>query len=133
MSTTVRSGMTGLLAAVLIGVSACSDDDGANGKIGTGGLAAKPQQAVSPDLTPGQATGADATSGDIALAAKVTAEILRDASLRTSDIYVDARDGTVLLSGTVNTSRDARRAIEIARSVEDVRSVVSRLGIRSET
>ena len=40
--------------------------------------------------------------------------------LKTLDINVDSQDGAVVLSGTVDNKADAIRAVQIARSVEDV-------------
>ncbi len=130
MSTVTHASMLVLLTAMLGGVCACSDNDNAD-KVGqgpdavVGGMLAKPSSDAS------QAAKSDAALKDIALAAQVEAEILKDTALRTSDIYVDAQDGTVVLSGTVGKSEDASRAVQIAYSVDDVKSVESRLAVRS--
>ena len=44
---------------------------------------------------------------------------------------MNAQDGTVVLSGIVNKQEDATRAIQIAQHVGDVKSVESKLSVRS--
>jgi osmotically-inducible protein OsmY len=44
---------------------------------------------------------------------------------------VDNHDGAVVLSGAVDKPEDAIRAVQIAPSVDDVKSVDSKLSVRS--
>ena len=60
---------------------------------------------------------------DSAITAKVKAEILSDPLLKVSQISVATTNGVVKLSGTVDSQQSIDRAIEIARSVKDVKSV----------
>ncbi len=60
---------------------------------------------------------------DSAITAKVKAEILSDPLLKVSQISVTTTNGVVKLSGTVDSQQSIDRAVEIARSVKDVKSV----------
>lgn len=60
---------------------------------------------------------------DAAITAKIKAEILSDPLLNVSQIEVTTTNGVVRLSGTVNSQQSIDRAMEIARSVKDVKSV----------
>ena len=60
---------------------------------------------------------------DSAITAKIKAEILSDALLKVSQINVTTTNGVVSLSGTVDSQQSIDRALEIARSVKDVKSV----------
>jgi hyperosmotically inducible periplasmic protein len=60
---------------------------------------------------------------DSAITAKVKAEILSDPLLKVSQISVATTNGVVKLSGTVDSQQSIDRAMEIARSVKDVKSV----------
>ena len=135
MNTLRQSCMLALFTTMVVGVYACSDDGGA-GRVGQNidhaTRGAEEKLAPSSDASHNEAAKAKAAFNDLALAAKVKAEILQDASLRTSDIYVDAQNGTVVLSGTVNKQEDATRAIQIAQRVGDVKSVESKLSVRSK-
>ena len=60
---------------------------------------------------------------DSAITAKIKAEILSDPLLKVSQINVTTTNGVVSLSGTVDSQQSIDRALEIARSVKDVKSV----------
>lgn len=60
---------------------------------------------------------------DAAITARIKAEILRDPLLNVSEIEVTTTNGVVKLSGTVDSQESIDRAIEIARSLKDVKSV----------
>lgn len=61
--------------------------------------------------------------GDAAITAKIKAEILSDPLLKVSQIEVTTTNGVVKLSGTVDSQESIDRAMEIARSLKDVKSV----------
>ena len=61
--------------------------------------------------------------GDAAITAKIKAEILADPLLKVSQIEVTTTNGVVKLSGTVDSQESIDRAMEIARSLKDVKSV----------
>ena len=60
---------------------------------------------------------------DSAITAKVKAEILSEPLLKVSQISVTTTNGVVKLSGTVDSQQSIDRAVELARSVKDVKSV----------
>jgi hypothetical protein len=60
---------------------------------------------------------------DSAITAKIKAEILSDPLLKVSQINVTTTNGVVSLSGTVDSQQSIDRALAIARSVKDVKSV----------
>jgi len=60
---------------------------------------------------------------DAAITAKIKAEILSDPLLKVFQITVTTTNGVVRLSGTVDSQQSIDRAMEIARSVKDVKSV----------
>jgi hyperosmotically inducible periplasmic protein len=60
---------------------------------------------------------------DSAITAKIKAEILSDPLLKVSQINVTTTNGVVKLSGTVDSQQSIDRAMEIARSAKDVKSV----------
>ena len=136
MNTLKQSSLFALLTTMLLSVSACSDKVGTDRvgqNIDKSTEAGKEKLAESSDAIRHEATKADTTFtfDDMVLAAKVRNELVKDPALNTSDIYVDSRDGAVVLSGAVNKPEDAIRAIQIARSVDDVKSVDSKLSVRS--
>jgi hyperosmotically inducible periplasmic protein len=122
-----------LLTTLLLGVSACSDNatDKVGQNIDNATEAGKETLAQSSDAIRHEANKANASINDMVLAAKVKNEILKDSALKTSDMSVDSQDGTVVLSGAVNKPEDAIRAVQIARRVDDVKSVDSKLLVRS--
>jgi len=125
-----------LPAAILLALSGCSDNGSAEKvgqKIDKAAESAKEKLANSSDAIRHEAKTAEAAFNDVALASKVKAEIHKDAALKKSDISVDSQDGVVVLSGMVDKPEDAIRAVQIARAVDDVRSVESKLSVRSSS
>lgn len=60
---------------------------------------------------------------DSVITTKVKAEILKDESLKSTEINVETFKGVVQLSGFVNSQADINKAVEVARSVKGVTSV----------
>jgi hyperosmotically inducible periplasmic protein len=60
---------------------------------------------------------------DATITARIKAEILRDPLLKVSQIEVTTTNNVVRLSGTVDSQQSIDRALEIARSIKDVKSV----------
>lgn len=133
MNTLKQPFLLALLTTILLSVSACSDDgaDKVGQNIDKVTEAGKEKLTESSDAIRHEATKADTTFNDMVLAAKVRNEIFKDPALKTSDINVDSQDGTVVLSGAVDKPEDAIRAVQIARSVDDVKSVDSKLLVHS--
>ena len=72
-----------------------------------------------------------AASGDIAITAAVNEAIAKEFPL--ASIHIDAKtfDGAVILGGVAREFSQAKRAEEIARGIAGVKSVESRITIRS--
>ena len=64
---------------------------------------------------------------DSVITAKVKAVILGDSMLRASHIDVTTVNGVVMLSGTVDSEQSLGRAMELASSQKDVKSVEPKL------
>jgi hyperosmotically inducible protein len=123
-------------AAILLGLCACSDNGSServSQKIDKATESAKETLAGSSDAIRQEAAKPGAPVDDLALAAKVKTEIRKESALKASDISVDSRDGVIVLSGMVERPEDAIRAVQIARGVDDVRSVESKLSVRSSS
>lgn len=67
---------------------------------------------------------------DSYITTKVKAAILREPSLKSSEINVETFKGVVQLSGFVNSRSDINRAVEVARSVKGVKSVKNDMRIK---
>jgi hyperosmotically inducible protein len=133
MNTLKQSFLINMLAAMLLGLCACSDNSAekAGQKIDKATESAKENLAESSDAIRHEAAKADAAINDVALAVKVKAEIRKDSALKASDISVNSQGGVVVLSGMVERPEDAIRAVQIARGVGDVKAVESKLSVRS--
>lgn len=68
---------------------------------------------------------------DSVITTKVKAALLRDRTLSVLAVSVETYKGTVLLSGFVDSEDQARRAAEIAASVQGVVDVKSTLTVKS--
>lgn len=77
----------------------------------------------------GVAAVADETS-DAAITAEVKLKLASDDLVKARNIDVDTENKNVTLKGTVSSKAEEKRAIQIARAVEDVRSVRSDLSIQ---
>jgi len=65
-----------------------------------------------------------------AITTKVKTKLIKDEHLKAFHISVKTYKGNVQLSGFVATQADARRAVAIARSVPNVRSVINSLVVK---
>jgi hyperosmotically inducible protein len=72
---------------------------------------------------------AGAAAGDAALTAKVKTKFLADTSISGLKIDVDTKNDVVTLSGTVPSAAEKRRALEVARATDGVKSVVDNLKV----
>ena len=110
---------------MLLAAGACSDN----------GTAEKVGQKIDKVTETAHETLArtDAAMGDAALAERIKAELRKDSALKTADISVDTRDGAAVLTGTVENPEEIIRAVQIARTVDGVKSVESRLTVRPKS
>ena len=67
---------------------------------------------------------------DSVITTKVKTALLVDPDVKSLDIGVETFKGVVQLSGFVNSAEQARMAVEIAKSVEGVRSVKNSLVVK---
>jgi hyperosmotically inducible periplasmic protein len=72
---------------------------------------------------------AGAAVGDAALTAKVKTKFLADTSISGLKIDVDTKNDVVTLSGTVPSAAEKRRAVDVARATDGVKSVVDNLKV----
>ena len=72
---------------------------------------------------------AGAAAGDAALTAKVKTKFLADTSISGLKIDVDTKNDVVTLSGTVPTAAEKRRAVDVAKATDGVKSVVDNLKV----
>jgi osmotically-inducible protein OsmY len=89
-----------------------------------------PAPPPAPPAPPGPP--ADTGAADRELAAKVERALATDPALRDAVIEAEARDGRIILSGTVPTFRERARAIERALQVPGVKSVRPRLVLQPQ-
>jgi len=71
-----------------------------------------------------------ASRDDSAIIAKVRAALNTDPTLKAADIRVDARDGTVTLSGAVDTTDMRMHAHQLAATAPGVAGVVDNLSVK---
>lgn len=71
---------------------------------------------------PGQ-TGTGEYIDDSVITTKVKAAIFNEPTLKSAEINVETFKGVVQLSGFINSSADMTKAVEVARSVNGVKSV----------
>jgi osmotically-inducible protein OsmY len=67
---------------------------------------------------------------DTVITTKVKAAILGDDTLKSAEINVETFKGEVQLSGFVNSQADINRAIEVARTVNGVKSVKNSMQLK---
>jgi hyperosmotically inducible periplasmic protein len=67
---------------------------------------------------------------DAAITAQIKWKLAKDKLVQAADIDVETKDRHVTLTGTVASKEEAQRALQIAKSVEDVAAVDSNLKIR---
>jgi osmotically-inducible protein OsmY len=70
---------------------------------------------------------------DARLAAAVRTAIVNDPDLGLREIVIEARSGTVILSGQVNSDEEAHRASTLAGTIAGVRNVKSTLRVARDS
>ena len=76
------------------------------------------------------ANKAERTLEDAQLTAKIKAKMALDDSVSALAIDIDSDAGIVTLSGTVRSTAEHQRAVQLARETEGVKRVVDRLAVR---
>ena len=69
---------------------------------------------------------------DTAITAAVKAGILAEPGLKVLKIDVDTKDGTVTLTGSVDSPENVQRATQVANNVQGVKSVDNRLAVSAK-
>ena len=81
------------------------------------------------------ASAALGKAGDVAIdsatTVKIKSALLADPEIKSLRIDVDTKDGAVTLSGSVPSAANAERAATVAKGVDGVRSVASRLTVKA--
>ena len=67
---------------------------------------------------------------DSVITTKVKAAIFNEPSLKSAEINVETFKGVVQLSGFVSSQADINKAVEVARSVEGVKSVKNAMRVK---
>jgi osmotically-inducible protein OsmY len=133
-----------LIVVVLVGLGAFFigyewGDRDVDGAVGTTGVTdeVNPDRARQAGAEVGEkvAEGANKASramADASLTTKIKAKMALDDTIEAFDIDVDTNGSTVTLSGTVETSAQRTRALQLARETEGVTSVVDRLRVSGQ-
>jgi hyperosmotically inducible periplasmic protein len=98
----------------------------------TGALAEQAEDAIE-DTGDAIETGmkeAGDVGSDAAITAQIKWKLAKDKLVQAADIDVDTKDRKVTLTGSVASKEEAQRAVQIAKSVEDVAVVNSNLTIK---
>jgi len=72
-----------------------------------------------------------AAAGDTAITAKVKAALIAEPGLKSIDINVETKDGTVILSGSVESADLREKAKQVASSTSGVKGVIDNLNIKT--
>jgi hyperosmotically inducible protein len=122
---------------VLLGVAACdrpADGDRRSATTPPATSPGTPPTSRAPATTP-SAPVADRSVGqtidDAGITAKVKTALAGEKDVSAMAINVDTVQGNVTLSGRVSNPVEAERAVQVARSVEGVKSVDSKLAVGS--
>ena len=68
--------------------------------------------------------------GDAAITGKVKSALIADPDVKALQIDVDTKDNVVTLNGTADTQAHAEKAVTVAKSVDGVKSVDSKLTVK---
>lgn len=80
--------------------------------------------------TPSSGREAETIASDVWISSKVDSALIADPEVSGLDIQVETFHGVVQLSGFVETEAQVQEAIDVARSVEGVKKVISNLVVR---
>ncbi len=80
-----------------------------------------------------RAADVGAVAHDTKITTAVKAKLAADHPANLANVKVKTEEGTVYLSGTVDTSEQRARATELAASVKGVKKVVSQIAIKPKS
>ncbi|HSD44678.1 MAG TPA: BON domain-containing protein [Burkholderiales bacterium] len=126
--------VTAAAGVVALGVAACDrpadrDRTSATTPPATSRAPATPAPATPPAPTADRSVGQ--TIDDAGITAKVKTALAAEKDVSATSINVDTVQGNVTLSGRVANQTEADRALQVARSVDGVKSVDSKLSLGS--
>jgi osmotically-inducible protein OsmY len=93
-------------------------------------IAAIMAMAVSACAPTSKSEGTGGYLDDTVVTTKVKSALLGEKNLKSTQISVETFKGRVQLSGFVDSSQDANRAVQISRGVPGVKSVSNQMQIR---
>ena len=105
------------------------------GTSGNAGVSAGTSGSATQPVVPGTNnqqnanTGSDKTTDD-ELAQKVKAALVNDDALATKSISATARQGTIILNGTVSSQAERAKAAQLVSSIEGVTSVKNQIKVK---
>jgi hyperosmotically inducible protein len=100
------------------------------GKLEQQGNAGKPEQQADMGKPEQQANAGKPNQQDAAITANVKAAIEKEPALKEAKLDVNTVNGVVKLGGFVDSKQSADRAVQIARSNKDVKSVENNLVVK---
>jgi hyperosmotically inducible periplasmic protein len=122
------------LAATTVLVAASfqvyAQDNSASAPAAPAASASGPTAAAQHNVNQSKAALRQARAANRALGRKVRAALARDRNISVSNITVRAKDGAVILQGTVPEAAQIQRAGDVAKGVDGVTSVRNALTIR---
>jgi hyperosmotically inducible protein len=120
--TSPRLIVVAVAACAFVALAACSPADREEVR----DRASQTSQSVSNEVR-NAAADARSVAADASLTARVKSVLLADAQVKGTAIDVDTREGTVILTGKVDSMSTKLRAEELAQGVEGVKSVRNQL------
>lgn len=72
-----------------------------------------------------------AIASDSWITTKVKSDLAVEKDVSATDIHVNTYEGVVTLTGTVATQAEADKAVQVAREIQGVKSVVNNLQVKS--
>ncbi len=90
-----------------------------------------PKANIAAGQTESQEIVPTANPKDASIESQIEEKFAQDPVLQALNISVTSTDGVATLNGSVNQSSEARRAVNIARSIPDVKQVKSNLKVAS--
>jgi osmotically-inducible protein OsmY len=92
---------------------------------------AAPAATATPPTSPSPAAGtSDARAADSPLEKTLRSKLATDPQVKAAGLEVSARDGIVLLQGTVATQAAKQKALTLARETEGVMQVIDRIAVK---
>jgi hyperosmotically inducible periplasmic protein len=125
MNIRIKSVVVAMLTTASLGLIACEQRSASD-------ASRKVEQAAqnAAATTSAAVDKAVAATDDAAITAKIKAAILAEPGLKSLQINVDTKDGTVALSGTVGNVELRERAKPLASSTSGVKGVVDQLTVK---